>query len=149
MVAKSTYDEKPHLEILQKCFAGLKEAMETLDCKSCSISRKGNGLERLSWKRVEEILRNVFGESDIILNICTNEVRIPGLEDQYKIIEENHSSTPGGHLGIAKTYLRLKKQFYWDGRSVKVAPPHRKSTIYFSLEFWAFFGLFLGTDKKF
>ena len=34
-------------------------------------------------------------------------------------------------------------------RSVKVAPPHRKSTIYYSLEFWAFFGLFLGTDKNF
>ena len=45
------------------------------------------------------------------------------------------------------TYHR--ESFSKKSRSVKVAPPHRKSTIHYSLEFWAFFGLFLGTDKKF
>ena len=34
-------------------------------------------------------------------------------------------------------------------RSVKVAPPQRKSTIYYSSEFWAFFGFFWAPIKIF
>ena len=35
---------------------------------------------------------------------------------------------------------RISRAGIKEKRSVKVAPPHRKFTVYYSLEFWAFFG---------
>ena len=120
LVVKSTYDERPYLVTLQHCLIGLKEAAEILEVKSCSISRKGNGLERISWTAIEEAIRNTFGGSGIVINVCTNEIKVPSINDRCKIIEECHSSTTGGHLGIAKTYHRIRDRFYWEGIKLDV-----------------------------
>ena len=39
-----------------------------------------------------------------------------------------------------KKMIKLRGKNYGNVRSVKVAPPHRKFTVYYRLEFWAFFG---------
>ena len=49
------------------------------------------------------------------ITICTNKLKIPAFEDKQRIIEEYHSSTTEGHLGISKTYLRLHNRFFWGG----------------------------------
>ena len=47
-----------------------------------------------------------------VINVCTNDIKVLSIKDRYKIIEECHSSTKGGHLGIAKTYRRILDNFY-------------------------------------
>ena len=117
---KSTYDERSYLVTLQHCLIGLKESAEILEVKSRSISRKGNGLEWTSWTAIEEAIRNTFGGGRIIINVCTNEIKVRSINDRYKIIEECHSSTTGGNLGIAKTYHRIRDRFYWEGIKLDV-----------------------------
>ena len=120
LVVKSTYDEKPHLSTLKLCLSALKDAVETLGANSCSISRKGNGLDQLSWPGIEAAIREAFGGTGVTINICTNELLVPDLNDRQRIIEECHSSVTGGHLGIAKTYHRLRNRFFWDGAKQEV-----------------------------
>ena len=96
------------------------EAAEILEVKSCSIARKGNGLEQISCTAIEEAIRNTFGGSGIVINVCTKEIKVPSINDRYKIIEECHSSTTGGHLGIAKTYHSIRDRFYWEGIKLDV-----------------------------
>ena len=102
LVSRSTYDERPSLEIFKQCLVGLKRAMEELNVDSCNFSRRGNGLDRLSWSGIEGALRDTFDGSGITIHICTNELLVPGLEDRQRIIEECHSSVSGGHLRIGK-----------------------------------------------
>ena len=115
LVTRSTFDEKPYLRVLEECIQGLKEAMDTLNVKTCSMSKTGNGLDRLPWSGVEKAFRTIFGGSGCTINICTNEIRVTNHEDRNKIIEECHSSITGGHFGISKTYARLRERFYWEG----------------------------------
>ena len=98
--------------MLEECIQGLKEAMDTLNVKTCSVSKIGNGLDRLPWSSIEKICRSNFGGSGCIVNICTNEIKVPNYDDRNKIIEECHSSTTGGHFGVTKTYTRLRERFY-------------------------------------
>ena len=48
LVVKSTYDERLHLETVRQCLVGLKNAIDVLEVKTCSVSKTGNGLDRLS-----------------------------------------------------------------------------------------------------
>ena len=36
-------------------------------------------------------------------------------ELKYKFLQEAHDSPLAGHLGIFKTYRKLRKRFYWNG----------------------------------
>ena len=114
LVTKSTYDEKPSLQTVKQCFEGLKIAMKNIKVNSCNISRKGNGLHRLPWSGIENALKETFSETDLTIFVCSNELLVPDPEDRQKIIKECHSSVIGGHAGIAKTYDRLKKKFFWE-----------------------------------
>lgn len=114
LVTKSTYDEKPSAEIVKQCLKGLKIAMTDLKINCCNMSRKGNGLDRLHWSRIETALKETFSDTEITIYVCSNELLVPDFEDRQKIIKECHSSVIGGHSGIAKTYARLRKRFFWE-----------------------------------
>lgn len=51
-----------------------------------------------------------------------NEIVIITLhKDMETILRDYHDSVFGDHLGIAKTYARIKKRFYWKGMKSYIA----------------------------
>lgn len=72
-------------------------------------------MDNVSWTEINDLMRIVFAETPVAINVCTNNVRIPPPEEREGILEENHASAIGGHKGVTKTYLRIKSKYFWPG----------------------------------
>ena len=81
--------------------------MEAASIKPITISRKGNGFDKMSWSIIERIFRTYFGKGNFKITVCTGEVQIPAEEQRSEIIQESHDSTVGGHKGENKTLARV------------------------------------------
>ena len=121
LVVKTTYDEKPYLKNIAEAISALRETMELLDVKTADISKTGNGLDQIRWHSIEETLRQEFGGSGITIRICTGQIEFPPVEERLKIIREYHNSAIGGHKGVAKTYKRIRNDFFWDGMKQEIS----------------------------
>lgn len=69
---------------------------------------------RLKWHKVRTIIRYIFKDTQIIINIFHGKVQTPKREDIPKILEENHSNAISGHIGFHKTYKKIKSNYNWD-----------------------------------
>ena len=112
---KETFDAKVFAKNIEKAVSTLREAMEAASIKSISISREGNGFDKMSWSIIERIFRTHFGKGDFKITVCTGEIQIPSEEQRLQIIRESHDSTVGGHKGETKTLARVREKFYWKG----------------------------------
>ena len=113
---KETFDAKLFTKNIETAIITLREAMETPSIKTIiSISREGNGFDKLSWSLIERIFITHFGKGDFEITVCTGEVQIPAEEERLEFIRESHDSTAGGHKGETKTLARVRERFYWKG----------------------------------
>ena len=110
---KETFDAKVFAKNIEKAISKLREAMEAAIIKSISISREGNGFDKMSWSIIERIFRTHFGKSDFKITVGTGKVQIPAEEQRLEIIRESHDSTVGGYKGENKTLARVWERFYW------------------------------------
>ena len=101
--------------IIVQCLESLRTIMVEENIKSVSISKISDGLERNHWLPIEITLRARWKNEIPKLIICTGEVVIPPSDDRLGIISEAHDSEIGGHKGIAKTYRRIREQYFWPG----------------------------------
>ena len=112
---KETFDAKVFAKNIEKAISTLREAMEAASIESISISREGNGFDKMSWSIIERIFRTHFGKGNFKITVCSGEVQIPAEEQRSEIIRESHDSTVGGHKGENKTLARVRERFYWKG----------------------------------
>ena len=68
----------------------------------------------VSWSDVENIMRNIFQDSDIKIIICTNSIRYVRVEERNKIFSEFHDTLTGGPEGINKTYDTIREKYFWE-----------------------------------
>ena len=69
LITKERYWQKPTYETLRNA---LKVARFRIphDCKKIAMPAIGTGLDRLSWNRVSEIIKDVFDDTDIEILVC-------------------------------------------------------------------------------
>lgn len=71
LVTKDRVYHKPTYDTLIKTLEDMKEQCENLDIDKIAMPRIGCGLDGLSWDTVEEIIKEVFEDTDMEILICT------------------------------------------------------------------------------
>ena len=115
LFVKEKFDNKIFLKDIEICFNTLKDALEKMKYQTFSMSRDGNGFDKIPWNWIEKVLKDCFGKGSFRITICTGEIIIPLEKDRTEILSENHDSVAGGHLGETKTYERVRENYYWPG----------------------------------
>lgn len=101
--------------ILQDIENLMKDIMKTVNdrkLRSLSISKSEN-IGTVSWDSIYKLLRENFNK-EVKIIICENQLKYVPIENRDKIFDELHSSPQGGHRGILKSYMRIKKSYYWE-----------------------------------
>ena len=71
LVTKDRVYHKPTYDTLIETLEDMKEQCENLDINKIAMPRIGCGLDGLSWDMVEEIIKEVFEDTDMEILICT------------------------------------------------------------------------------
>ena len=71
LVTKDRVYHKPTYDTLIETLEDMKEQCENLDIDKIAMPRIGCGLDGLSWDTVEEIIMEVFEDTDMEILICT------------------------------------------------------------------------------
>ena len=65
------------------------------------------------WSTLIEIFDTNFEGLPIIAVLYLDNLSVPPVQDQYKLLKEYHEPAIGGHRGINKTYSKIAKDYYW------------------------------------
>lgn len=65
LVTKARYWHKPTYNSLYQALVDMKKQCTALNITKLAMPKIGAGLDRLSWERVKNIIKNVFSETDI------------------------------------------------------------------------------------
>lgn len=68
----------------------------------------------LKWHKVRTIIRYIFRETKISINVYHSTVKTPRKEEIPIILEEYHSNPISGHIGFHKTYKKVKSFYKWE-----------------------------------
>lgn len=71
LVTKARYFHKPTYETLERCLEEMRDIMDRQGIKRLAMPKIGCGLDRLEWGRVESIIGEVFGETDVEITVYT------------------------------------------------------------------------------
>ena len=71
LVTKDRVYHKPTYDTLIETLEDMKKQCENLDINKIAMPRIGCGLDGLSWDTVEEIIKEVFEDTDMEILICT------------------------------------------------------------------------------
>lgn len=71
LVTKSRYWQKPTYDSLRKALVDLKDLCgeSLLNVKTLVMPKIGCGLDRLSWKNVKKMLKEIFEDTDINIEV--------------------------------------------------------------------------------
>ena len=69
LVTKAKYSDKPTYESLTQALYSLKEECQKSNITKLSMPAIGCGLDRLDFKRVKNIIADVFGDTDMDITI--------------------------------------------------------------------------------
>lgn len=109
---KINYWDNVTYEDIFKCFKNLKYTLQKEDIKQISFTSFCNF--RLKWHKVRTMIRYIFRDTDMVINVFHGKVQTPKREDIPSILEENHSNIISGHIGFHKTYKKIKANYKWE-----------------------------------
>ena len=69
LITKPKYWQKPTYDSLRKALVDLKEICGENLVKTLVMPRIGCGLDKLSWKNVKEIIKEIFKDTDINIEV--------------------------------------------------------------------------------
>ncbi|MGL4388093.1 MAG: reverse transcriptase domain-containing protein, partial [Brevinema sp.] len=72
LITKNKYYNKPKYEDIYYALKNLKEYLLKNNIKTISMPRIGCGLDQLSWKRIKQMIRFLFQNTNIIINAYNN-----------------------------------------------------------------------------
>lgn len=113
LITKEHFWQKPSYEQLFYCLQKLKQLCEENNISKLACPRLGAGLDGLKWEKVRSMLRYLFRNSTIYLQVVDRKELSE--EERIQIISEFHNNPLGGHQGIARTYQRVSQQYQWKG----------------------------------
>lgn len=71
LITKSKYYGKPTYQTLQMTLDEMKETCQLENIKYLAMPKIGCGLDKLSWGKVREMLKNTFNDTDIEILVCS------------------------------------------------------------------------------
>lgn len=109
---KLNYWDNVTYEDIFECFKNLKHALIQENIKEINLTSFCNF--HLKWHKIRTIIRYIFKDTEISINIFHGRIQTPKKEDIPSILEENHSNVMSGHTGFHKTYKKIKANYQWD-----------------------------------
>lgn len=73
MITKERYFDKPTYRNFKRSLEKVKEICLIKDFKEIAMPKLGCGLDKLVWSRVENIICQVFSDTDIDILVCVKE----------------------------------------------------------------------------
>ena len=70
LVTKALYYHKPTLKALIEALADMRGYLAIRDIKKIAMPKIGCGLDKLKWADVENIIQEVFADTDIEILVC-------------------------------------------------------------------------------
>lgn len=70
LITKERYFHKPTYQSLKSALAAMKKICEKESIIKIAMPIIGCGLDKLSWNKVSEIIKEIFGNSDIEILVC-------------------------------------------------------------------------------
>lgn len=70
LVTKNRYFHKPTYETMRQSLLKMKEIVESENMTKIAMPKIGAGLDRLSWPKVEKMVKDIFGDLDIEILVC-------------------------------------------------------------------------------
>lgn len=105
LVIKKQVTDKINYSDLFETILILKEVLTKQGIDSFSLPKLGKEYG-LSWPQIRSMIRFIFKNTNININIHYHVFKTPQSEDIPKILEENHSLPHSGHFGFHKTYKK-------------------------------------------
>ena len=108
--------EKPSHEDIFNIFVLLKQYLIDNKVNKICFSNFNNEdmYKHLDCQTIYSMLRFIFQNSNILINIYNSNLNSTLSQDEIKqILYENHDSPTGGHKGIKKTLEKIKQSYYW------------------------------------
>lgn len=124
MITKNHFYEKPCYENMFQTIQNLRKHCEENQITKLAMPQIGCGLDELDWKIVRGMLRQIFRDSNINIQIY-NKISLT-TEQQQKLIEEHHNNPLAGHQGTERTYQLLRTNYSWEGMRSQVTEFVRK-----------------------
>ena len=98
-------------EDLMQLFNQLEELLVTTHICIYSIS-KDIEILNISWLEIEEILKEIFSNTNKKVIVRLNNIEYVKIEDRDRIFDTYHSSTIGEYSGVNRTYNRSKEKYF-------------------------------------
>lgn len=73
LVTKNKCYHKPTYESLRDALEMMKEQLEFMDATKLAVPMLGCGLDKLQWAQVENIIKDVFADTDVDIVVCVLE----------------------------------------------------------------------------
>ena len=99
-------------EIIRETIDSLRDAVITLQLSSLRFS-KTECIDDESWESISELLKENFADTQVKIIICKNLVIIPEAGIRETMTKEIHASPINDHKGVAKTYKRMRQNYFW------------------------------------
>ena len=98
--------------IFKETLVSLLDAVNTLQLNSLRIS-KTDIIDDIAWARIVDMIKDRFADSPTKIILCKNLISYPRSEIRNALIIEIHCSHVNGHKGLAKTYKRMRQEYFW------------------------------------
>lgn len=113
MFIKEHYWNSLSYEDIFNSLVKLKNHIMLDNISTISLPRIDFSFDKLSWNKIRSMIRYIFRNTNIFVQIHHDILSTPTTEEIPKVLEEHHSSPIAGHSGFHRTYNRIKKNFKW------------------------------------
>lgn len=113
LIKKEHYWEKTTCETLFDLLCKLKQKLISENLNMINLPRLGSGFDKLKWTKIRFMLRYIFRDSNININIYHDVLIQPDKSQINGILIENHNNPSSGHSGFHRTYGRIKQTYRW------------------------------------
>ena len=110
---------KPYLDTnnlksdMDKCLKVLSRLIDKFEIKEIEIIRDLDMMTQIQVFKFIESLNALFSGKCIKATFYKDNLKLPPVEERFKLIKQYHCNTIGAHYGMAKTYHRIANEFYW------------------------------------
>ncbi|KAL4100697.1 hypothetical protein QTP88_020731 [Uroleucon formosanum] len=118
IITKEFFWQKASYEILFQSIQNLKSICVKYKVTQLASPRLGCDLDGLKWEVVRNMLRYIFRDSPVYIQIYTRDELTA--DSKLQIIQEFHENPLGGHQGVTRTYNKIAQQYQWQGMRAQI-----------------------------
>ena len=119
VIKSSEFDDVDFEDVFQS-FTNLKELLLKEKVNSITIPYSLILRNQQKTELIRPMLRYVFKRTNIKINLCCDSKYCPKNAEIDIILNENHTSLTGGHLGFHKTYERIRERYKWKNMKLDI-----------------------------